>query len=122
MMNLKSTKLVVILLFAFVQGTFALDFKSALRKLPRIMAHPATGCVLQGLDFASTEVALRNPYVREGNPLMQSRTVRISAKVGVCGVILAMGRYREHKAVEATSLGVNALYGVVVLRNFRNAR
>jgi len=96
-------------------------------------AIPARADVLDGLvvasaaaDLYTTEVGLRQPGLREGNPLMQSAAARVGVK-GMATVLTIVGSHdlarRGHKrAGRAIKIGIIVLWSGAAINNAIRAR
>lgn len=77
-------------------------------------------------DLATTEWALAQPGIAEANPLMRTRSARITLKVGaVAGQTYLANRLRRQghpKAARVLAYVVAGANGYLALRNLRTAR
>ncbi len=76
-------------------------------------------------DFATTEIALGNPMLAEGNPVLQNRsariTIKIAAPVAIWYATESMSRKWRIVACVAAST-VWAYYGVHNMRKLHDVR
>lgn len=108
-------------------GILAVELRAAHCEERVSVARPlAVYGLAAGADLASTEYALARPGLREGNPLLQDRGVRIGAKgalaLGLTAADVTLQRKGKRRAVRALRVLAVVAQGIVAAQNLRRAR
>lgn len=89
-----------------------------------VLAAMSLGWVMAGAsaaDLVTSEAALRQPGLVEGNPLMQSTGSRLAIKAvgtaGVLGVHRELKRRKKHKAAKILAIVAISVWGGCAVNN-----